>query len=408
MSVQNINLFWVFSGSALAVFAYFFVGTSLYTVLTVLGGAIMLLPLLFNFAGSVRFAGRVSIGRVAFLSLFFSVVVTSLYWLDRGGHSDSLLVGDLYQMSLAILFFCVGFSLELSERLFSALCVLYGLLLSMLGFVMMKYLGGGFEEVGAQYSLGFKNALCVGWASAGAILFWCFFYGYKTQVLRWFGGIGFLGILLCILYARGRAAFCALVVFCLVVLCRRYGRGNWLVIGGIIASFSLGLWAYLALCGAPQLLVDSFLKNRNVSDLNDVSSGRIDLMLLGIDNFISYPFFGGGDINAAVHVHCYPVRVLSSRGLFGSFGYLFFYFSLFVIWVKEIFQKKPPQAGDVGRYLIGILLLVSLGEVSMPFGPGTISAICFILLGASMRTNCSLPHKFSHDGIMPSARNRYR
>lgn len=378
--IRRNNIFLFFTGSLLVFAAYFFLRTTLYSILTSIGGLLMLAPLLTRFSESAKIF-KTRIGKLAIFTILFSGGILGLKFIANELYSDGLIISDLYQFSLAMLFLVAGSMLHADRKSFSFAIVCYGLAISVGGFFLMKYQGGGLNEVSASYTLSAKNSICVAWAIAGGALLWNYFYGYSNKLLKWCGLGAFFLVCVCILYGRGRTAFLALVLFSIAALYKKFGKGRWYLGIPILLCFGLLLGCFLYFWGMPQLITESFLKNKDEEDLNDVTSGRLDLVLMGIEGFFAHPLWGNGDFNGTMPIHCYPVRIIAGKGLIGGFGYMLFYFYLCKICLKKISEKASGKFEDVGVYLMIVPLVDSLGEITQPYGPGSVSGIAFALLG---------------------------
>ncbi|MGF0068989.1 O-antigen ligase family protein [Candidatus Spyradosoma sp. SGI.093] len=383
-STDRKSVFLLFFGSILAFSAYFFLRTQIYPILNTAGGIIMLAPLITRFPRAIQVL-KMPPGKLWFFAIIFSAGMLVLRMMKNGLDSDTLLIGDLYQFSLAFAFLTAGFTFSVPQKIFCKAIVFYGLAVSLGGFFLMKYQGGGLTEVSGEYALSAKNSICVIWAIAGALLFWNYLYGYSGKIIKWLGIGAFTLVCICILYGRGRTAFLALISFSVLALYKKFGKGRWyigLLVLLILAIFS---WLFFHFFGTPELLKESFLKNKNEDDLNSISSGRLELILMGLEGFLAHPFWGCGDFNGTMPIHCYPVRILAGRGLIGGFGYMIFYFYLCKTCMKKLADRSLGKFDDIGVYIMIVPLFGSLGEICQPYGPGSVSGIAFMLFGIYLR-----------------------
>ncbi len=109
---------------------------------------------------------------------------------------------------------------------------------------------------------------------------------------------------------------------------------------------------------------------RDPSDLNDLSSGRIDQIVLFPSYFITRPFFGHGPL----FIESFPLSLLVELGIIGSFPVFIFLFKPVIFLVKS-FDKESHLI------LIFFLLVITyylngFFEQQAPLGPG---AKCFML-----------------------------
>ena len=129
--------------------------------------------------------------------------------------------------------------------------------------------------------------------------------------------------------------------------------------------------------------------NKEYADIDALSSGRITLLKMGIEEFISNPVFGGLYRNEDFGmVHNYPVRILASYGLLGGGGFIIIYLLFMVRVLKGMFSMQifgKYEIWRVGYFIMAILYIVSMFEPIAPFGPGTFSFVGFFMFGVAIR-----------------------
>lgn len=389
------EIFFAFLGCFFCGIAYQFLGSVFYNILSVTGGALLLLPLLMNFRKANFWALKSFEFRLAIFSIGYTVVLSTMKYFSDG--EDIMLLGDLYQFSLAMLFFLVGFSFRISVLEDSLIPTFYAISLSLFGIILSYSNIGGFEILD-QYAVAGKNATCVAWAIASSILFWNFFFLKKSAPIRILCMLGVILGLLAILIARGRTAFLAAIFFFVIVLYKKFGKGRVLYI--LAFTFVLGVFTavYLTIFGIPEIVHLSFLQNKNEDDLNSITSGRIELMSLALESISEHPFWGVGDRlyieTGGTLIHNYPLRVIAEKGILGAAGYIVFYIFMLKEIYSAFFSKKETFYADIGKLILIIPLVASLGEPTWPFGPGTVSSLAFLIWGSSVREKYEL--KITH------------
>lgn len=146
-----------------------------------------------------------------------------------------------------------------------------------------------------------------------------------------------------------------------------------------IVVFVLSLIVSLSLSdNLYELIIENIiLGNRDVGDINDVSSDRVflisDALPMISENFI----FGIGNN----YLDCMPIAMLLQFGLIGSF----FIFTLIIIMFRRTISlelKNPIH--NTTFILFATMLLNSLFEAQPPFGPGIKCFLLWVLFGFSM------------------------
>ena len=130
----------------------------------------------------------------------------------------------------------------------------------------------------------------------------------------------------------------------------------------------LGVVALLFIFSNPSIyntVVNGILfANRDVRDMNQLTSGRVDLMQDSISLFLSSPLIGVGN----KYFDCFPVIILTQYGILG--GLLVFAFVGKRIKECLVVLDKTNKL-ELSAYLLMITyLLDSLFEAQPPFGPG--------------------------------------
>lgn len=385
------EIFFVFLGCFFCGIAYQFLGSDLYKFFSFTGGILLLIPLMLNFGKAKFWALKSFEFRLAIFSIGYSLVLSMMKYMSDG--EDIMLLGDLYQFSLAMLFFLTGFSFRISALEKSIVPVFYALCLSIFGLILTHSRVGGFEILD-QYAVAGKNATCVAWAMAAGILFWNLFLLKKSLLTRILCTAGVVLALLAILVARGRTAFLAVIFFFAVVLYKKFGKGRILYIIAFAFVFGIFTAVYLAVFGIPEIVQQSFLQNKQEGDLNSITSGRIELINLALESISEHPFWGVGDRlyieTGGTLIHNYPIRILAEKGILGAAGYIIFYIFMSKQVFSAFFSRKKTHYSDIGVFLLTIPLIVSLGEITWPFGPGTVSALAFLIWGALVREKYEL------------------
>lgn len=112
-------------------------------------------------------------------------------------------------------------------------------------------------------------------------------------------------------------------------------------------------------------LVDNILlANRDASNVNDVSSGRVVLIGLALAKFEQSPFLGAGNF----YIDCFPVSII---GQFGIIGAIIIFTFLIYIFRKELKMLRANNFFYVVSFLLyGSIMVNSLFEAQPPFGPG--------------------------------------
>ncbi len=137
--------------------------------------------------------------------------------------------------------------------------------------------------------------------------------------------------------------------------------------------------------GLQQLLFDSIVGERDTSDADALTSGRITHAMLSIDYFIRHPlmgFYGSGDSYATMppNAHIFLLYRLTKWGILGSIPFIALYISIFKIFICCIKDRYILLIGG-----LMIAFIESFAEYAPPFGPGSCFVIVFAFIGVYLR-----------------------
>ncbi|WP_353654403.1 O-antigen ligase family protein [Muribaculum intestinale] len=118
--------------------------------------------------------------------------------------------------------------------------------------------------------------------------------------------------------------------------------------------------------------------NRDASDVNDLSSGRVYLMKQLLPGIYESPWFGSGN----KYMDCFPIIMIAQYGIIGAS--IVFIFLLYVASLISI-KFKPRLNYNLATYLLFWAAMInSLFEANPPFGPGIKCFIIWMLFGISL------------------------
>lgn len=180
-----------------------------------------------------------------------------------------------------------------------------------------------------------------------------------------------------------RSAFMALLILTIIIQFKRNHDKlfKYIFLSGIIIFF-----IYL-ICGDQiiSLLNDFFIREKDVNDIDDVSSGRMERNRLAVD-YILNNFFAGELIYQSniPLIHNYLLLKFVRYGVF-ALPFVIYYLIFISHSFIKIKNSRSLSMEYVGFYIIIIPYIVSLLEPSAPFGPGSLYFFSYILYGFSLR-----------------------
>lgn len=219
-----------------------------------------------------------------------------------------------------------------------------------------------------------KNQIGAAFTSI-AIICLAFMLEIKQQLFKIGYGILSIFCLYPALFFSCRTALLSYLAISVIIVFRNNNKGL------ILIGVAIGAYALFASNSLEALFYDSVVGRRDVTDMDNLTSGRVTNATQSLRYFFAHPifgFYGSGDSYNQMpnNAHMFLLYRLTKWGILGAIPFIAIYFSLFKIMIKS-FQIK-------NLLISGALLLAfleSLSEYSPPFGPGSCFTVMFVLIG---------------------------
>ena len=266
--------------------------------------------------------------------------------------------------NVALLFFIISF--------------IYGLV------VYFRYLKGA-DMFSIIYAYSDKNSAAQIFLSACIIMFTLYKPSNRINKILLYCFIAILLYLMFILKSRA-----TLLGFFFVVTYFTFAYENKKVRYVFFAGISLILLYILTSPTLYKTVVEGILfANRDASDLNSLSSGRVELLSSCIQLFLTNPFIGIGN----KYFDCFPVIILTQYGMMGA-SIIFTFIGKVV---KDCFcvLDKSNKLDLCAFLLMVTYLLDSLFEAQPPFGPGVKCFPLWMIWGIMLSNKVIMKKKVS-------------
>ena len=172
---------------------------------------------------------------------------------------------------------------------------------------------------------------------------------------------------------------CLVVLFIVYLRYLNYRKSNFKVIAAVVLT--LLLLVLLSVNSIQDYVRSSFLQNKDY----DVLSGRFERIEMALEVISIRPFSGNLFILDYVPwVHNYLMLKISSYGLLFGLPWIFFYLYFFSFIIRRLFRVRFISLASYGFYLALVPFVISLGEPTYPFGPGTVNYLPYLFLGFSV------------------------
>ena len=132
-----------------------------------------------------------------------------------------------------------------------------------------------------------------------------------------------------------------------------------------------------------------FVANKDVSDLNNISSGRIGRILDGLTFLKNHPLSGSlwQEQYSGGIIHVYILKRYVDYGLLLSIPITILYVYTWCVTLKNILVNKRNFIKALAPLILLFILLVSLNEYSYPFSPLSSIFIVYLLFGNYLSTS---------------------
>jgi len=314
-----------------------------------------------------------------FLAFFLSFQLLSLMGVLYGNSFNN--IGTLY-IPISISFFIYMISSTIysksNSKTYIILMVIYVVLMLMLTFDIFKtYFNGIF--ISAQYLYDQKNSK--GPMIDFSILFTIFLIlNLKNKILKFFLSSSIIFEFLVLNLIRSRADLLALYIVLIIFVLKSIRKRLLLALIIIITSILLFIIFLPNLVNSiSSTLIEVFIKNYNVNNLNSLSAGRLYYYNQALKIFETNPIMGTLGLQN-YYVDNAFLTLIANYGLIGMILYVPFIGFLFY----KIFANLLKASIKELRFYISlawlVTLIISLFEGLPPFGPGTTYLIVWILL----------------------------
>lgn len=279
----------------------------------------------------------------------------------------------------AFMAMCVGHETKLGVKYLKPLLIFFAFVAVVIGYGAVKFYLGNFSLESDLYLLDGKNQIGV-LVSIAAFAMLYLFIMYNNKTMKVATILLFLILFALLIIIRCRTALVAFLLAAFIVL-HKVLSGKHLTL-----LYMVFIILFLAMSESIMGIVQNvFIEDRNVTDINDLTTGRTDRNLDAIE-YIPEHLIDGEMVTASYIelIHNYMLKNLVSYGIW-CLPMLICYFMLIYKVFKQTILSKNPTLYDIGYYVLIIPLFCSLLEPGAPFGPGSMYVLTYILLGISLR-----------------------
>lgn len=127
---------------------------------------------------------------------------------------------------------------------------------------------------------------------------------------------------------------------------------------------------------------DSFFQNKEY----DLLSGRGKTYEAALHHLSQHPLWGNLNTDIEIPwIHNYLLLKLFNYGFLGGVFISFLYLYLIVFTLRNLIHISIIQELYLGFFLLCIPIIISLGEPTFPYGPGTVGFLPYLILGMNLQ-----------------------
>lgn len=303
------------------------------------------------------------------IHLFGTIIFALILFLLRDLKVDFAPLRDL---ALALIVLVIGLTMNLTEKQYLRLIKIYIFLYTIAALSIVYTYGSGFE-IQERYLPIPKNQLA---PAFGVAFILSLYFGFKKKGIdKWVNYIWISLLFASLLVIRGRAVILAVIITIFIFIFYYIRKSKLFFI--ILLLLTPLIWQYL---------YDALFLNYDITNLDSISTGRMERNIVGLDFFLNHPF-GGQMTNPnfkGATIHNYLLFNIVNYGIFISLILFAIYFKYISITIKS-FKNNSFLYFEVAPLVMTILLVISFFEYTYPFAPGSAIFFPFFLMGQYLK-----------------------
>jgi hypothetical protein len=299
---------------------------------------------------------------------------------------------DILEPVIPLGLLVLAYKFNFSDNEIKKFSIIYIIFVTIMGIANIVYYGIGLE-IPKIYIENFPKNQIGPILSISSII--CFYLFLNNIIKRNNLAISYIYIifniinLICLALIRNRSGLLAtfIIITFLILFYYKYIKKNTKVYLNIIAIFVILVFLDITTSifnSSISFLYNSFTANYNISDMDNLSAGRVKIYEIAII-FLKNNFFLG-ELNSSEYVpgiaHNYLLNKVVKYGLIGSIPLIFLYLYIVIFIFKTLLKQiKLGRNINLSLLLIWQAIIISFFEYSYPYGPGVSQALSWFLLG---------------------------
>lgn len=366
--ISSFLLLFVVLIIAISYYPVFYASSTLYSIFRAITYIVIILVVMLNFSLKKIF-------NIKFLrTLLLLLILIFLEFFVFFALGLNFEFSDFWQLIIVFLSIVIGVNYGDRVEDLKRLLIFYALIGVGIGLISFNYYKADIDSMDV-YAVEGKNqlGLIVSTASAISLYLGIYYKKFKQRIL--FIAIYLIGFLILFLMSARSATF-GLLLYSFVFLFKFLS---------FKAKFAILVLAIFLSIAFSTVIVEMFIGNHDVADLNSLSSGRIERNLLGVA-YVKEHFWDGELYQKSYipWIHNYLLLRVVRYGIWAVFLLCFYFYILFNV-IRQIYHsKKIIEITKIAPFFLIIPYFISMLEPSAPFGPGSNVFILYIIYGTSI------------------------
>jgi hypothetical protein len=322
------------------------------------------------------------------IAIISTIIINLIRFYLEASISFELIVEFLVPFGIIV----CALSLDFNKKELNMFIFVYVILTLIMGLRTIFYYGDGFVLPRDVYIIDNKNQLGP-LLGISALIMLLSIFDKKIFDIKFLGVaskiIIFTLLMGCILVMRNRAGSLAIIItmlFYLIISKNVLFKKENLIILILIISSSIVLYYLGPLRSIVDFVWESFTRNYDISDLDNFSAGRLEVLIDATVYIRENPLLGRlGGIPFNGSIHNYLLRKWADYGLILSLPIVILYMYLYFFIFQNVTKKNNGIALLVG-WLMFFSLIISNLEYSYPFGPGVSQLMLWFLFGINIKS----------------------
>lgn len=336
---------------------------------TIIGSIVLIF--IASFKNPLKYIKRISVLKSHAVCLVIFLVATFVLYAFGANINFS----PARDLTITLLILMIGLNLDVNEKQFKRLVLVFVVFYTLSALSIVFTYASGFV-IQDQYLSVPKNQLAPVYGVAFII---SIYFAFKGKGISKFSYYTLAGLLLAsLLVIRGRAVIVAVFVTLFIFMFYYVRSMKYRIF--IIAV----ILAVLPFIG--QFVYDALFLNYDITDLDSLSTGRMERNIMGLE-FITENLLFGELFNTfgGKTIHNYILISLVSYGLLLGALLLIVYFK-YIFTVIIGIKNNSFRYYEIGPLVMVVLLIISLFEYTYPYAPGSAIFFPFFLMGQYLKS----------------------